>query len=188
MGEALATLRPGDTVHGTSGETVVGNATAQLFIDDYATRIAPILESDGSDTAVILLGLIEVNDGLEPSFTTPLSAAAAYALQEELVDLLIADGVNVIVCTAPDCGEYDGGAGGTHPTASPGNRETVRFELDALLRAGFAGGIAVVDLAVVSTLANAYDTTYFTDTIHPTSAGQVAFAGAVDAKLDILVS
>lgn len=188
VGEAIATLRPGDTVHGTTDVTVVGNATAQLFIDDYATRIAPLLEGDGSDVALILLGLIEGNDGLGPAFDTPMSAAAAYALQEELVDLLIADGVNVVVCTAPDCGEYDGGAGGNHPTATPGNRETVRFELDALLRASFAGGIACVDLAVVPDLANAYDTEFFSDTIHLTSSGQVAFATAADAKFDELTS
>jgi hypothetical protein len=187
VAERIATLRPGDTVHGTVDETVVGNATAQLFIDDYDTRIAPLIEVGETNVALVLLGLIEVNDGLGPAFDTPMSAAAAYALQEELVDLLLADGVNVIVHTQPDCGEYDGGAGGTHPTATPGNRETVRLELDELLRTGFAGGMACVDLATV--LPNAYDTSKFNgDTIHLVSGGQDDFAAADDAKLDELVS
>lgn len=189
VGPKIASRRPGDTVHGTSGETVVGNATAQTFIDDYETRIAPLWDPDATNVVLLLVGLIEVNDGI--GVVPPvLSAEEAYDLQVTLVALLMSEGWHVVVCTAPDCGEYDNiPPGDVNSSATPGNREPVRLDLDEMLRTGRAGAMACLDLAVVPELSNAYDTDFFDgDTIHLANGGQEAFADAADAKFDDLVA
>jgi hypothetical protein len=176
-----------NSIYGTTVPvTELGHANAAFddngfwgLTSSFASDVLPYFVAGKRNRIYVLCGLVDINDDGKTGATCYtaalnfMSTARAAALSAGYP----AAQIEIYLCAICDTTEYD--AISPHPTR--GDLEPERTDYNSRIVAGVGGTGAngVVRLDLVPHLSNAYDSTYFSDGIHWTTAGQNDAASAI---------